>query len=689
VPLPELGASRAILVGVSDFKGDPSLTPIPAARNNLTDMAKVLTDSRLLGLSAEHCVVIPDPPSAEDVTRPILRLAEEAQDTLIFYYAGHGLIDDHDAALVLAVGNTVAREAQFSGLSYDLLRSAIRRVRARRIIVILDCCFSGRAIAAMADIESVVTGQLDIDGTYILTSSSATKPSIAPTGARHTAFTGCLLDIFRRGIPGGSQFLQLAEIYQRLLPTMMSAGYPLPKQQGVNNIESLALVRNVAWRAGEPYAMPRARQPDKVIHRLAIASMGAKRAVAAASAALGPGGVDTMTAMGEVEVPKEDRQGFGLVSELASTMRTQFGDGAATAVTVAGSLLAGIHDVVAAGADPIALSAGLEHSVDYVCGCLSDLATPCDDVTAPLRTAFGDDGIVNLIAKAASSVGPSNVETIMKSGDSASLEITSRLTLTTNIISPNGLATPVSLADPYVVVVPDVTLDAKSLRPLGDGRFPSLLLITPHRSVSGLRAILHSFKKIVIVRVISTEEWAHLGAALELLLGRPPLAGMALRVLITDSSTTIVGRGDFRIGDTGHARVHVGEDAGSRAVLARRALLVAQASVNGGVLAGGGAALYGASRMVARQFAGDLDRQAIDVFCTAISEPLRQLARNAVKDPDAVCAALADRPARYGLNVRTGSIADLAEMGVVDPVPIVQGALRHALATVVRLLAEG
>lgn len=78
------------------------MPPIPAIRNNLTDLAAALTDPQLLGLPAEHCVSVLNPPTPQDVTTPILGLSDEAQDTLLVYYAGHGLIDEYDSTFVLA-----------------------------------------------------------------------------------------------------------------------------------------------------------------------------------------------------------------------------------------------------------------------------------------------------------------------------------------------------------------------------------------------------------------------------------------------------------------------------------------------------------------------------------------------------------------------------------------------------------
>jgi hypothetical protein len=44
-------------------------------------------------------------------------------------------------------------------------------------VVILDCCFSGRAIQDMSGLDASILGQLGIAGTYTLTCHSATTNS--------------------------------------------------------------------------------------------------------------------------------------------------------------------------------------------------------------------------------------------------------------------------------------------------------------------------------------------------------------------------------------------------------------------------------------------------------------------------------------------------------------------------------
>lgn len=98
--LPDTGRSRAVLVGVGRYQ---VLGDLGSVHNNLPALARSLRDERLWGLPLGNCVVVEDPAWATDVLDPIAQAAREATDTLLLYYAGHGLVDPRRGELHLAL----------------------------------------------------------------------------------------------------------------------------------------------------------------------------------------------------------------------------------------------------------------------------------------------------------------------------------------------------------------------------------------------------------------------------------------------------------------------------------------------------------------------------------------------------------------------------------------------------------
>ncbi|MFD8965972.1 hypothetical protein ACFV0C_13405 [Streptomyces sp. NPDC059568] len=130
----------------------------------------------------------------------------------------------------------------------DLILRLVGRARAKARVLILDCCFSGRAVAAMASPRSVVADQLEPSGTYTLTSTTQTAPSFAPPGEPHTAFTGALLRAL-----AGPEPLTLDEIHAFVDAELAGRGLPRPQRRAVNAASTLTLVRAPAPTASEAF----------------------------------------------------------------------------------------------------------------------------------------------------------------------------------------------------------------------------------------------------------------------------------------------------------------------------------------------------------------------------------------------------------------------------------------------------
>jgi hypothetical protein len=256
--LPDPVQSRALLVGTSRYVDD-SLHDLPAVANNLTDLAEALTAAGRGTLLPQSCTVLHNPADLPTLGRTLSRLAGEATDLFLVYYAGHGLTGPRGNELYLALAGTESDDPYYSALRFDGIRRAMRASPARTRVLLLDCCFSGRAIDdVMAGTREIVLGQLDVAGTYTLTATPANETAMAPLGARNTAFTGALLSVLA-GVKSGSELLTLGEIYAELLRIAQLDGLPRPQQRGTDTAAGLALARNAAYRPTG--SLPPAVQP--------------------------------------------------------------------------------------------------------------------------------------------------------------------------------------------------------------------------------------------------------------------------------------------------------------------------------------------------------------------------------------------------------------------------------------------
>ena len=156
-----------------------------------------------------------EPARPVDVYLTLHQQAAAAEDTLLVYFAGHGRTGSRNE-LFLCLPDTDPDELPYSAWPYDELRRVLADSRATKKVVILDRCFSGRALADQTGDEETILGQVGIEGTYLLTATAANAVALAPPGERYTAFTGTLLGLLTAGIPDGPELLTFGEIYPRL-----------------------------------------------------------------------------------------------------------------------------------------------------------------------------------------------------------------------------------------------------------------------------------------------------------------------------------------------------------------------------------------------------------------------------------------------------------------------------------------
>lgn len=242
--LPDPRRSFAVLIGVSTYSSD-ELADLPAVDNNLSALGDALTDPVAGGLAPAHCVQVANPTDPRLLYRTLRQYARTAEDTLVVYFAGHGRTGPRNE-LHLCLSDTDPDELPVSTLPFELVRGIFGESPATNRVLILDCCFSGRAIADMAGSEGTFLGQIGIAGTYTLASAPANSVSLAPDGERYTAFTAEYLSLLRTGIPEGPPLLTFGDIYRRLLHTMTIRGLPLPQRRGTGTVDLLALTRNPA-----------------------------------------------------------------------------------------------------------------------------------------------------------------------------------------------------------------------------------------------------------------------------------------------------------------------------------------------------------------------------------------------------------------------------------------------------------
>ncbi|HWN58369.1 MAG TPA: chaperonin GroEL, partial [Methylomirabilota bacterium] len=103
-----------------------------------------------------------------------------------------------------------------------------------------------------------------------------------------------------------------------------------------------------------------------------------------------------------------------------------------------------------------------------------------------------------------------------------------------------------------------------------------------------------------------------------------------------------------------------------------------RAAVEEGIVAGGGVALVRAIAAVKSMRLDENKKAGANVVAAAMSEPLKQIARNAGHEPEIVLNAVLEGKGDFGFNAATEVYEDLVKAGVIDPAKVVRSALENA-----------
>ncbi|MEO5876484.1 MAG: caspase family protein [Streptosporangiaceae bacterium] len=260
---PDLGRSRAVLIGTGGYT---DLPPVPAALASLRRMESLLAGS-LCGWPKTSLTVLRDLASPSGLPDRLVQTFSEAEDVALFYFVGHGLVDLRDSlCLTLRGSRNSAKHRRTTSLLFDDVRYAIQESPARSKIVILDCCYAGRAAESTLGADGVRdlvrgTGAITLAASgefgraWYQTAEEATDPQ--------TCFTRYFVDVVEAGIAEESDRLRLGSIFNRVVERCGQESRPLPVKLVADDVTEFPFARNVAASV-TPTTVPEAgpRLPD-------------------------------------------------------------------------------------------------------------------------------------------------------------------------------------------------------------------------------------------------------------------------------------------------------------------------------------------------------------------------------------------------------------------------------------------
>ncbi|MFJ9584505.1 caspase, EACC1-associated type [Streptomyces acidicola] len=222
------GRRDALLIATGTYH-DPSLRSLRSPNQDCTGLAAVLADPRIGGFQTEQL----KDARAHEVMRSVEQFFRDRSrdDLLLLHISCHGIKDD-DGSLYFAARDTDCDLPASTAIPASFLRDRMNRCRARTIIVLLDCCYSGAFVpGAKGDDQVHVRDELGGHGRVVLTATSRTE--YAWEGKRLKAsvpepslFTGALIAGLASGAAdlNGDGRITISELYDFAYETLHHSG---------------------------------------------------------------------------------------------------------------------------------------------------------------------------------------------------------------------------------------------------------------------------------------------------------------------------------------------------------------------------------------------------------------------------------------------------------------------------------
>jgi tetratricopeptide (TPR) repeat protein len=188
----------AVIIGIDKYK-DPGIRGLNYTVNDAEELAKTLTDPRYGGFKKENVTLLLN----SDATTKNIKMAigvdlkRAPEDGLaVIFFAGHGAPEGEKTYWLTYDADPNSLYA--SSLSNDEIADMLGRINTKRIVTLLDCCYSGASITASRSTRAVVIEDpfklLEGSGSITITSSNGKEQSLEDATLRHGIFTYRLLE---------------------------------------------------------------------------------------------------------------------------------------------------------------------------------------------------------------------------------------------------------------------------------------------------------------------------------------------------------------------------------------------------------------------------------------------------------------------------------------------------------------
>ncbi|MBD1996723.1 GUN4 domain-containing protein [Leptolyngbya sp. FACHB-541] len=191
----------ALLIGVSEYTD--GLNPLPSAVRDVAALRQVLHDPQIGGFDE---VTVLSNPERQDMADRLYDFFTNSKkdDLLLLFFSGHGVVNEW-GSFHLASRSTRKQQDKLmptTAIAASEIQSWMASSRARRQLVILDCCFAGgfaKGITAKGEGTIDIRSQLGGEGRAILTAATSTQYAFEQEGLELSIYSHYLVEGLAKG----------------------------------------------------------------------------------------------------------------------------------------------------------------------------------------------------------------------------------------------------------------------------------------------------------------------------------------------------------------------------------------------------------------------------------------------------------------------------------------------------------
>ncbi|MBL4741282.1 MAG: caspase family protein [Sneathiella sp.] len=240
------GKRHAILVAASDFPEDDSLPNLRCPLQDVEALGEVLGADNHGGF--DHVYILKNEPHYE-ILKKVNRVikAADREDMVVFFYSGHGKLDEA-GRLYLATVNTSVDVLEATSVPVSQIKDYFDVSAANQLAIVLDCCYSGAIEKSFT--KGTVDEQLNLmsggKGTYVLTASTGLQTAKENEGDDLSVFTKHLVN----GILSGDAdtdhngVITLNELYKYTFKEVQKDSHQKPMKWDLNVEGELIIARS-------------------------------------------------------------------------------------------------------------------------------------------------------------------------------------------------------------------------------------------------------------------------------------------------------------------------------------------------------------------------------------------------------------------------------------------------------------